>query len=245
MSIRPVLQIFAHAAGAAFRVLPRKQRYGAARRIAAAIAPLVKRSPYFQRRPSLLDGPGEEALRIILRAMTRARVLFDPRYEVIGRELVANRPVLIISAHFLLNIHMSRMIQDEGRRFFASLGGPREPMYYFGTREPLDFHFADATLFVRVRKTIAQGHVAFVIAELEQPCPDWSEVKTVAGSRYVSPAVFGFVERTRIPAVFGVTYLNANGQVTMTFEAPKTSEGKAMQAEFCEFLARHAAAVQR
>jgi hypothetical protein len=232
--------------GVAFGILPKKKRYVVARRIALTIAPLLRRSSTFKRRPSLLDGPREEALRMVLRTMTRARVEFDPEPEVVGAELVADRPVLIISGHFLLNIHMSRLMFNAGRRFTATLGGPREPMYYLGTTVPLPFLFADAQLFLRMRKTLKEGDgVGFVIAELGIPHENSIEVQTVVGPRYVSKAAFAFAVRTRTPVVFGATYLNAEGRVRITFEEPHATDCDAMTAEYCEFLRRHAAQVVR
>ncbi len=246
LSIRPLLQIGAHLAGTAFRLLPKKKRYGVARRIALSMAPLLRRSPYYKRRPSALDGSREEALRMVLRSMTRARVEFDPQFEVVGGELVADRPVLIISGHFLLNIHMSRMMFDAGRRFTPALGGPREPMYYFGTTVPLPFHFVDAHLFLRMRQTLKEGRgVGFMIAEAVEREENWIEVATAAGPRYVSNAAFAFAVRTKTPVVFGATYINAEGRVRITFEEPRGTDCETMTAEYCEFLQRHAAAVMR
>ncbi|HEU4889847.1 MAG TPA: hypothetical protein VFV49_18330 [Thermoanaerobaculia bacterium] len=246
MTIRPLLQLFAHLAGTAFRILPRKKRYAAARRIALMVAPLLVRSGYIERRPSLLDGPREEALRMVLRTMTRARVEFNPEVEVRGGDLIAGRAVLIVSGHFLLNIHMSRMLFDAGRRFTAILGGPREPMYYFGTTVPIDFHYADSNVFLRMRQTLSEGSgVGFAIAELGTRQENWIEVRTVAGPRYVSKAAFAFAARTRTPVVFGATYLNPEGRVTITYEEPQATDGEGLTAEFCEFLTRHAAAVVR
>lgn len=246
MTIRSVLQRLAHLAGDAFRILPTKKRFAAARRIALLIAPLLARSAYFPGRPSLLDGPREEALRIVMRTMTRAKVEFIPEIEVRGYELLADRPVLIVSGHFLLNIAMSRLIMDSGRSYYATLAGPREPMYYLGTFVPLDFIYAGPHLFFQLRRTLAKGHVGFLTAEVvDEPLEHWIEVDTVAGRRYVSPAVFTFAARTRTPLVFGATYLSPEGRLTITFEEPRAMEAGALTAEFCEFLRRHAAAVVR
>lgn len=246
MSLRSVLQQFAHLAGNAFRILPRKQRFAAARRIALLIAPLLRRSSYFPRRPSLLDGPREEALRMLLRSMTRARVEFVPDVEVRGYEHVSDRPVLIVSGHFLLNVTMSRLIMNSGRRFFGSLAGPREPMYYHGTTVPLDVLYVGPHIFFQLRRTLKDGNIGFVTVEVvDDPHDDWITVETVVGRRYVSPAVFSFASRTGTPLVFGATYLNPAGRLTVTYEVPREKSAEGLRDEFCRFLQKHAAAVVR
>ena len=245
MSLRSVLQQFAHFTGHAFRILPRKRRFAVAQRIALLIAPVVRRSSYFPRRPSLLDGPREETLRMLLRSMTRARVEFVPDVEVRGYEHVAGRPVLIVTGHFLLNITMSRLIMDSGRRMFFSLAGPREPMYYHGTIVPLDVLYASPYLLFQLSQTLADGHVGSLAVEAEDPHDDWIVVETVAGPRYVSPAIFTFASRTGMPLVFGATYLNRERRLTVTYEVPREKDGAELTAEFCRFLQKHAAAVVR
>ena len=245
MNIRPVLQVLAHVTGDAFRILPKKTRFAAARRIALLIAPLLKRTRYYAARPSLLDGAREEALRMVLRTMTRARVEFDPDVHIVGRELVDGPPVLIVSAHFLLDSAMSRWMFDAGRQFTVSLAGPREPMYYCGTTVPLPHHYAGPMLFLQLRRALAAGHIGFVAVEESEPHENWEEVETAAGRRYVSPAVFAFVARTGTPIVFGATYLSPEGRLTVTYEKPRAADAEGLMAEFCDFLRRHAAAVVR
>jgi hypothetical protein len=245
VNIRSALQPVAHLAGAAFRVLPKSKRFGAARRIAFAIAPVLRRTRYFQRRPSLLDGPREEALRIVLRTMTRAGVEFDPELEIRGRELVANGSAMIVSGHFLLNIAMSRWIFESGHRFTVGLGGPREPIFYFGTRAPLHHCFAGPQMFVQLRDAIRNGDSAFLTIEVAEPEEGLVGFDTVAGRRYLSPAAFAFALRTHTPVVFAATYLNREGRLQVTYEAPSSTDAEGITAEFCEFLQRHVAQVAR
>jgi hypothetical protein len=244
VTLRRYLQPFAHLAGNVFRILPRRRRFGVALRIALLLAPLLRRSRYYQRRPSLLDGPREEALRIVLRTMTRARVQFDPELRFKGRELVEEGPLLIVSGHFLLNILSMRWTFDAGRTVIAALGGPREPMYYPGTTVPLDILYAGPQMFVQLRNSIAARAATFITIEVPVP-HDWFVAHTVVGRRYISPATFAFAERTATPVVFVATYLDDAGRVTATYERPRSSEAGPMTAEFGEFLARHAGAVER
>lgn len=180
--------------------------------------------------------------------MTRARVEFVPDVEVLGRELVDGRAVLLLSGHFLLNITMTRLLVDTGRRVTVGLGGPREPMYYLGTRQPLELRYAGPRMFLQLRDEIARGNTAFLTVEVEKPTTQdesWRTLDTVAGRRYISPAAFRFAARAALPVVFGVTYLSPAGKLTVTFEQPRASDAEGMVEEFCEFLTRHAAQVTR
>lgn len=245
MKLRPILQVFAHLAGNAFRILPKRKRFAVALRIALAIAPLLRRSRYYARRPSLIDGSREEALRMVLRTMTRARVEFDPDVEIRGRELFPDGGVLIVSGHFLLNVLMTRWMFDAGRRFTAALGGPREPMYYFGTTVPLPYRYSGPQFLVQLRSDLAAGNICSVAIETQVPDENWIPFDTAAGRRYLSPAALTFARRTRTPVVFVATYLNREGRVVQTYERPHSEDPAAMRDEFLEFLQRHIAAVER
>ncbi|MDP9195020.1 MAG: hypothetical protein M3P06_25265 [Acidobacteriota bacterium] len=245
MRIRSALQVFAHLIGDAFRLLPRKKRFAAARRIALVIAPLLRRSPYYARRPSPIDGPREEALRMVLRMMTRARVKFDPDVEILGRELLPDGAFLIVSGHFLLNITMSRWIFDAGRRLTVSLGGPREPMYYSGTNVPLPYRYSGQQILVQLRTDLAEGSICFIAIEVDFTMEGWIAVDTLAGRRYVSSSAFAFAQRTATPVLFAATYLNGEGRLVVTYERPHSDDPAAMTDEFVEFLQRHIAAIER
>jgi lauroyl/myristoyl acyltransferase len=244
--IRPVLQVFAHLIGASFRVLPKQKRFAVARRIALTMAPLLKRTPYYERRPSPLDGPREEAMRMMLRTMTRARVEFVPEVELRGIELLPAGPFILAGAHFLLNIAMTRWFHDHGRTYIGSVGGPREPVYYFGTLVPLTFRYSGPQILVQIRRDLAAGHTSFIAIEAAiRYGDDWVAVDTVVGRRYVSPAAFTFAKRTGTPMIFVATYLNHEGRVVVTFERPQSDDPAVMTTEYCQFLKRHIGAVER
>lgn len=245
MTIRSLLQPFAHLTGDVFRLLPRSKRFAAARRIALAVAPLLRRSRYYQRRPSLLDGPREEALRIILRTMTRAQVPFDVDIAIHGRELIPERGVYMVTAHFLLNIMMTRWIYESGKHFVTGLGGPREPMFIAGTPVPLDHVFSGPAIFTSLRKKIAQGSVAFLTVEVPVPTEGWTAVETVVGTRYVSPATFTVAARTKTPVVYAATYLDQSGRLAVFYERPTSDDPETMASEFHAFLQKHVGAVGR
>lgn len=245
MTLRSLLQPFAHLTGDVFRLLPQSKRFAVARRIALALAPMLRRSRYYQRRPSLLDGPREEALRIVMRTMTRARVPFDVDIHIHGRELLPERGVFMVTGHFLLNIMMTRWIYESGRHFITGLGGPREPMFIAGTAVPLDHVFSGPAIFTSLRKKIAAGSVAFLTIEVPVPTEGWIPLETVAGTRYVSPATFTVAARTKTPVVYAATYLDARGRLCVFYERPTSEDPETMAREFCTFLQKHVGAVGR
>jgi len=177
--------------------------------------------------------------------MTRASVTFDPDVEILGRELLPDEAFLIVSGHFLLNVTMSRWIFDAGRRFTVSLGGPREPMYYSGTTVPLPYRYSGPQVLVQLRRELAAGNICFIAIERDVPHPDWTAVDTVAGRRWVSPKAFAFAAKTATPMLFAATYLSREGRLTVRYEQPRSREPAAMAGEFCEFLEKHIAAIER
>lgn len=209
------------------------------------IAPFLRRSPYYARRPSLLDGPREEALRMVLRTMTRRVVEFDVDMEVQGRELLRDGPLIVVSGHFLLNIGISRVLYDNGRSMTAALGLPREPIYYLGTKVRVPFRYSGPQMFLQLRKILGENGVCFITVEQPIPHEEWMEVETVAGKRYVSPATFAFAARTGTPLVFSAVHLDRERRLSLTIEQPRSRKPEAMAAEFCEFLRKHAAAIAR
>jgi hypothetical protein len=246
VKLRPLFQPFAHLIGDSFRILPRKKRFAAARRIALLLAPLLKHTRLYERRPSPLDGPREEAMRIVLRTMTRARVEFVPDVEMRNVELFPDGPFLLAGAHFLLNIAMTRWFHDHGRCYVGTVGGPREPVYYFGTTEPLTFRYAGPQILVQLRRELAAGNTCFIAIDSGiRYGDDWVPIDTAAGRRYVSPALFAFARRTGTPILFVATHLDHNGRIVVTYERPRSEDPDGMTAEYCEFLKEHIGAVER
>jgi hypothetical protein len=156
--VRRIFQLLAGVAGNAFRLLPRGARYAVAHRIALLIAPILRRTPYYARRPSRLDGYREESLRMMLRVLARSRVRFDPDIDVRGRELFPDTPALIVSGHFLLNGHMTRWMFDAGREMTVVLGRDRETMYYSGTRRPVAQLIVGPSVLLQMRRRFECVH---------------------------------------------------------------------------------------
>lgn len=240
-----VRSFVADAAGHAFRILPRRARYAVAHRIALLIAPILRRSPYYARRPSRLDGSREEALRIMLRLLARSRVPFDPDIDVRGRELFPGTPALIVSAHFLLNVHMSRWMFDAGRDLTAVLGGEREPMYYSGTLRPLGRIILGPSVLLQMRRVLAEGSSVFIDIESGRVTEGWTQLETAAGQRWVSIKALKFAQRIGVPVVFASTLIDTHGRMVVTYARPSSDDPEVTLREFCEFFRNEAARIVR
>jgi hypothetical protein len=238
-------QIFAAAAGHAFRLFPQRVRYAVALRIALLLAPLLRRSPFYARRPSRLDGYREESLRLVLRTMTRSRVRFDPDIEVRGRELFPAGPALIVSGHFLLDVHMTRWLFDAGRDLTVVLGGEREPMYYSGTLRPLERILVGPSVLLQMRSRLAEGSSVFIDIESGRMNDGWIPVDTAAGTRWTSIKPLRFAKRIGVPVIFASTIIDERGRMVVTYVRPSSDDPEVMLREFGEFLRAEAARVAR
>ncbi len=245
MNIRRILQVFAYLIGNVFRLFPRRTRFSVARHIALALAPLLRRTRYYARRPSPLDGPREEMLRILMRTMTRAEVPFDIDVEFRGEELMPSGGVIVVSAHFLLNVLISRWAHDHGRTFTGILGGEREPLFYAGTLVPLELIYVGPTVLIQARRKIREGSILFCDIDNPEANDRRRPIDDPGGRRYVSPALLKFAARTRTPVVFAATYFDEQGRVIVTYARPSSDEPDAMMEEFLDFFRTHAARVQR
>jgi hypothetical protein len=243
--VRRIFQLLAGVAGNAFRFLPRGARYAVAHRIALLIAPILRRSPYYARRPSRLDGYREESLRMMLRVLARSRVRFDPDIDVRGRELFPDTPALIVSGHFLLNGHMTRWMFDAGREMTAVLGGERETMYYSGTLRPVAQLIVGPSVLLQMRRRLAEGSSVFIDIESGRMNEGWTPVDTAADTRWTSIKPLKFAKRIGVPVVFASTLIDARGRMVVRYVRPSSDDPEVMLREFGEFLRDEAARVAR
>ena len=243
--VRRIFQLVAGVAGNAFRLLPRGARYAVAHRIALLIAPILRRTPYYARRPSRLDGYREESLRMMLRVLARSRVCFDPDIDVRGRELFPDKPALIISGHFLLNGHMTRWMLDAGRDMTAVLGRDRETMYYSGTLRPVAQLIVGPSVLLKMRRSLAEGSSVFIDIEAGRMNEGWTPVETAAGTRWISIKPLQFAKRIGVPVIFASTIVDERGRMVVTYVRPSSDDPDVTLREFGEFLRNEAARVAR
>jgi hypothetical protein len=232
-------------AGHVFRLLPRRWRYPIAVRVALLLAPLIRRTQLYRRRPSRLDGYREESLRLAIRLLARARVPFDPDLDVRGLEHFSDGPALIVSGHFLLNGLMTRCIFDAHRTLTIVLGSERrEPTFYAGTLQPIETLIVNPSILVQVRRRLADGGTVFLDIDSKTARDDSMPVDTVVDTRWISPSVLYLAEKMGVPVIFTAARVERR-RATITFVKPSSRNADVMLREFCDFYRDHIAAIER
>jgi hypothetical protein len=226
-------RIAAHVTGTILHLVPRRFRFRIALRTARLITPIVRRSMLYRHRMSLQDGPREETLRIVLRAMTRIGVPFDPEVEVDGAELVPDGPAIFVSGHFMLNILMSRWLHDRGETVTIVRWRPPAGLTVIGTTERLDALDTTPAVLVQARRRLAAG--GKLIVDADGPDPAAGEaLRLPQETVYVSDRIFRFAARIDVPVVFFATRFTARGP-RLTLRRPSAPDASTMTREFRAF----------
>jgi hypothetical protein len=182
---------------------------------------------------------------MVLRALARSRVRFNPDIDVRGRELFPDTPALIVSGHFLLNGHMTRWMFDAGRDMTAVLGGERETMYYSGTLRPVAQLIVGPLVLLQMRRSLAEGSNVFIDIESGRMNEGWTPVETAAGTRWTSIKPLQFAKRIGVSVIFASTIIDERGRLVVTYVRPSSDDPDVMLCEFGEFLRDAAARVAR
>src|SRR3954471_2602932 len=104
----------------AMKLVPQRQRFGAALLCARTAVPLVRRTEAYRRqRACKIDSDVEIALHFVLSALTKSGVAFDPlfvvrRYEELRHAQVAGQGVMVICPHAALSLLLPRLLHDDG-----------------------------------------------------------------------------------------------------------------------------------
>jgi hypothetical protein len=230
-----VLQLAAHFAGLTFRAVPRRARFPLALRAAKAAAPGIARTAFYRGRPWLHDAPRDESLRLMVRAMTRLGVRFDPTMVVTGAELIPDGAALFAAGHMSLNLLMPRWLHDRGDAVTILTWRPEPGVTIMGSDVPLDAVDTDTRVFLRARSRLAKGRKVLMMPEASKPFRGAIEVAAPRGRAYVSPAIFRLAERLRVPMLFLSTHFDGR-DVQVTLARPTSPDAATMTAEFCDFF---------
>jgi hypothetical protein len=231
-------RLAANLTGALLRLVPRRLRYPLALRVARLGAPLLRKTRLYGSRLSLHDGAAEESLRLVLRAMMRLGVTFDPRIEIEGLELLPPGPTIFVSGHFMLNILLSRWLHDRGERVTIIHWRPPPGMTVIGTDVAIDALDTTPNVLLQVRSRLAAG--GKVAADVDNPASDTGEALELPnGTVYVSDRLFRLAERLDVPVRFFWTRI-VDGRVRIMFVTPASAEATAMEREFREFYRKAA-----
>jgi lauroyl/myristoyl acyltransferase len=197
----------------ALKAVPRHYRFDAARVLARAVEPVLRRTTLYRTWPTRLDGVRELALYGVMTLMDRQRVLFDPRLRLPGVDLLHDdlergRGVLLLGMHQSLATLFPRYLHDIGRTPLIVAASTTFPIVGSATSAPA--LQGSASLLVRVRSQLRAGGV--VCAMLDVGGRESISADTAAGHMGLNHAwmrlawrcqasilfVWAHVERTRI-----------------------------------------------
>ncbi|HEX8252510.1 MAG TPA: hypothetical protein VF846_05130 [Thermoanaerobaculia bacterium] len=220
-------------------------RFGAAMRIAAAAAPLLRHHFIVRNR---LQQRVETAREIVtyhlLDILTRRGVVFDPRVRWIGGEhfdaaAAEGRGVLLVCPHAMLTTLALRALHDAGKEAFvvAPFDVPIP-----GTSLTMPTIVPSFTYLLEVRRRLrANGIVTAMIDRAEIDSRTAVTINTSLGSLIIADALIQVATRSNAPIIFVATRI-LGGELTIVQERPspddaQTAEG--VRTAFMTFLQRH------
>lgn len=226
-------RVAANLTGTLLRLVPRRFRFPVALGAARVLAPIVSRTMLYRHRVSRQDGPGEESLRLVLRAMVRLGVPFDPVVDVDGASLVPDGPALFVSGHFMLNVLLSRWLHDRGEPVTIIHWRPPAGLRIIGTGTAIDALDVTPQVLLRIRGRLAEGRK--VIVDVDGPDPASGQALALPNDTvYVSDRVFRLAETLGVPVRFFFTHI-VDGRPRITFVRPSSPEAATAVREFRAF----------
>jgi lauroyl/myristoyl acyltransferase len=170
-------------AARALSVVPHHYRFDAARILARAVEPVLRRTTLYRTWLSNLDGPRELALYGVMTLMDRQRVPFDPPLRLPGVDLLHDdirrgRGVLLLGLHQSLATLFPRYLHDIGCTPLIVAASDTFPIVGAATSAPA-LQAGTPALFVRVRNQFRAGGV--VCAMLDVGGRETVVVDTAAG----------------------------------------------------------------
>lgn len=183
--------------------VPHRYRYEAARILARAVQPVLKRTTLYRTWPTRLDGVRELALYGVMTLMDRQRVPFDPPLLLSGVELLHDdlkhgRGVLLLGLHQSLATLVPRYLHDIGCTPLIVAASPNFPIVGTATSAPA--LQGSTSLLIRVRSQLRAGGV--VCAMLDVGGRESIAVETAAGRVAFNHAWMRLAWRCRASIVF-------------------------------------------
>lgn len=219
---RPPRLVAAGLLGKVFRLVPYRHRL----RAALAVSRFV---PFAQRYRSPFETAEEAGARVLLRTLAYANVKFPNDAELRGADDL-QAPAVIVTAHIFLNALLLRALVERGHRLAIIRTFPADPPYLAGSDIPLENLLISPAIFVKLRKRLAEGELAFITVDDAKPTP-WQ----VHGTHLSSGAV-EFAQRLGVPVFFAATRMSGGRPVAMLHRPRGTSVEDVME-ELLDFLA--------
>jgi hypothetical protein len=246
---RPAL--YWHIASRAFALgmwaVPRRCRFEIARRITAALTPIVKRTSWYRAHESLgIDGVEEIALYHALNIMTRSGVLFDLEMRIEGAEILHgalrnSHGTMMVAPHALLSVLLIRYLHDVGRLPKTVAATPF--VHIYGTRFLTRALQPTSSLLIRLRTALRRGEMVYAMID-EAPRNSARTIQFQAGPRavYISDALIKLAKGCDAGVIFTSARLDERQNIVLRFDAPPaladTSE-LSIAKSFVNFLESH------
>ncbi|HEX8559711.1 MAG TPA: hypothetical protein VF668_16550 [Pyrinomonadaceae bacterium] len=230
------------------RLAPRRRRFGAAVRMAGAVAALLRlTSAYREQEVKGFDGPREIALHFMLNALTRNGARFDPAVRVNGfeeleRALAAGRGVLVVGPHAALTLLMIRLFHDRG--LDPVVVSPDPGMRVAGTTATARTIQPSPTFLVKARGRLRRGGLVCAMPDRAEHHGERTvEFDTAGGRVIVAPALLHVAARCGARVLFTEAHAEGRSVVAGVIAPPAdASSGDAILEGFKEFVRARAQA---
>jgi lauroyl/myristoyl acyltransferase len=231
--------------------MPRPYRFGAAKALARALAPLVQQTSWYRAQRRLrIDGVSEIALHHVLNIMANSGALFDPEISVDGAgtlnaALKNGQGVLMVAPHALLSLLLFRYLYDINCVPTVLSAAPSVPIY--GRRLAARAVQPSPAGMFGLRSALRSGGVVCAMIDQRRSHGRRTiEVETPEGPIYISDALIRLAELSNANVIFTAVRLDKRRGAVLTFAAPETApfiNVETITRDFVSFLQEHVAAV--
>jgi hypothetical protein len=225
----------------ALSVVPYRCRFDAARVVARAIEPVLRRTTLYRTWLTPFDGVRELSLYGVMTLMDRQRVRFEPRLRLPGVELLHDdigrgRGVLLLGLHQSLATLFPRYLHDIGCTPLIVAASPSFPIVGTATSAPA--LQSSASLLVRVRSQLRAGGV--VCAMLDVGGRESVAVDTRAGQVGLNHAWMRVAWRCRASILFVWAHVERE-EIVISVSRPAYAENASVD-EVIDAVVTHACA---
>jgi lauroyl/myristoyl acyltransferase len=246
--LRYLLHIAGIATAAAFRLIPRRRRFGAAKTLADAMTPIIRSTGAIRFRATPhFEGAAETALQVVLRILDQAGTAYDPDLRINGSQYLdaarrRGRGLLILSSHAVLGKILVRHLTDAGD---APLVVAETPMRFGGA--PAGVIISSPSFLLQVRSLLRAGAFIFATADHEpKPSRRTFTVPTDFGMVFLSDGLIRVASKCGAEILFLASRRNQDGdvEVDLTPPAPSSVSVELITADFVAFVQSHVKRVQ-
>jgi hypothetical protein len=228
------------------RATPRRHRFRVALSCARQLAPLVQRTAYYrQQRKSLVDGPIDITLYLILAGLTRNGIAFAPRLRVSGFELFEaavrlRRGVLLISGHNVFGFTILGYMAERGYKACQVSYTP-DPHNLLAPDVAAPTITPGRSYLLEIRDRFRNGEViGAMIDRAEAVGSRTFPIATAGGTLHLADALIEVAAHARASVIF-LRASVGNDAIDIELSAPGSSTGDARSVarDFAQFLQGH------